>query len=127
MSDDDEFLNSSITEGEILNCIKSLKSNKSSSNDRILNEYIKHTSHIMLPVYVTFFNLVFDTGILPDAWLEGIIRPIYKNNGDPKLPENYRPITILSCFGKLFTAILNNRLNTFFTISRLARGKSGGI
>ena len=28
-------------------------------------------------------------------------------------PENYRPITILSCFGKLFTSVLNLRLNDF--------------
>ena len=45
--------------------------------------------------------------------LEGIIRPIYKNNGDANNPENYRPITILSCFGKLFTAVLNQRLTNF--------------
>ena len=89
-NDDDEILNSFITEGEILKCIKSLKSNESSSNDKIINEYIKYTSHIMLPVYVSFFNIVFDTGIIPESWLEGIIQPIYKNNGDPKLPENYR-------------------------------------
>ena len=81
----------------------------------------------MLPVYVIFFNLVFDTGILPDAWLEGIIRPIYKNNGDPKLPENYRPITILSCFGKLFTAILNNRLNTFLQYHDLLEENQAGF
>ena len=60
-----------------------------------------------------FFNLVFDCGIIPDTWLEGIIRPIYKNNGDVENPENYRPITILSCFGKLFTAVLNKRLTNF--------------
>ena len=30
---------------------------------------------------------------------------------NPKVPENYRPITILSCLGKLFTAIINKRLN----------------
>ena len=65
----------------------------------------------MLPVYVSFFNIVFDTGIIPESSLEGVIWPIYKNNGDPKLPENYRPISILICFGKLFTAILNSRLN----------------
>ena len=28
-------------------------------------------------------------------------------------PENYRPFTILSCLGKLFTLIINNRLKTF--------------
>ena len=26
---------------------------------------------------------------------------------------NFRPITILSCLGKLFTSILNDKLNTF--------------
>ena len=109
----DDFLNSSITESEILKCIKSLKNNKACSNDNILNEYIKSSAEIMMPVYVSFFNLVFNTGILPDSWLEGIIKPIYKRKGDPLQPENYRPITILSCFGKLFTSVLNIRLQTF--------------
>ena len=66
-----------------------------------------------MPLYVAFFSLIFNSGMLPDSLHEGAIRPIYKNMGDPKSPENYRPITILSCFGKLFTSILNARLNTF--------------
>ena len=64
----------------------------------------------MLPIYVSVFNIVLETGIIPDSWIEGSIRPIYKNNGNTRNPENYRPITILSCFGKLFTAVLNLRL-----------------
>ena len=64
----------------------------------------------MLPIYIYLFNLIFDTGIIPDIWLEGIIRPIYKNKGDVENPDNYRPITIFSCFSKLFTAVLNARL-----------------
>ena len=67
----------------------------------------------MMPLYVAFFNLIFNSGVLPDYRLEGAIRPIYKNKGDSKSPENYSPITILSCFGKLFTSILNARLNKF--------------
>ena len=43
----------------------------------------------------------------------GDILPNYKNKGSVNLPENYRPITLLSCLGKLFTSILNNRLNKF--------------
>ena len=59
------------------------------------------------------FNKMFDTAIIPDTWLNGVILPIYKNKRDPSLPENYRPITILSCLGKLFTSVINNRLSKF--------------
>ena len=43
----------------------------------------------------------------------GIISAIYKNKGDKSNPDNYRGITILTCFGKLFTAVLNHRLNQY--------------
>ena len=52
------------------------------------------------------FNCIFSSGIVPDSWLLGNIKPIYKNKGDPLNPKHFRPITILSCFGKLFTSIL---------------------
>ena len=81
----------------------------------------------MLPIYISLFNLVLDTGIIPDPWLEGIIRPIFKRSGDPKQPENYRPITILSCFGKLFTAILNLRLNNFLQFHNILEENQAGF
>ena len=66
-----------------------------------------------MPLYIKLFNFIFETGIIPDTWLEGKIRPIFKNKGDKMKPENFRPITILSCLSKLFTSILNNRLTKF--------------
>jgi hypothetical protein len=55
----------------------------------------------------------FKVGIIPESWLVGTIKPFYKNKGNKHYPKNFRPITILSCLGKLFTAILNNRLKTY--------------
>ena len=40
----------------------------------------------------------------------GLIIPLHKK-GDVNCVENYRGITLLSTFGKLFTRILNNRLS----------------
>ena len=67
----------------------------------------------MSETYVKLFNVIFDTGIIPEQWLLGNMIPIYKNKGDKLDPKNFRPITIISCFGKLFTSILNSRLNEF--------------
>ena len=73
---------------------------------------MKITSNQFFDIYGKLFNLIFDTGIISESWLLGTIKPFYKNIGNKKDPQNYRPITIL-CLVKLFTAILNNRLNTY--------------
>ena len=32
----------------------------------------------MLPIYISFSDLILETGIIPESWLEGVIKPIYK-------------------------------------------------
>ena len=38
--------------------IKTLKSNKTSGNDGVINEYLRVTMNIMCPIYVKLFNLI---------------------------------------------------------------------
>lgn len=106
-------INEPINDAEIQKAINHLHNGKSSGIDNIKNEHIKSTSDVMLPIYRKLFNIILDSGIIPESWSIGIIKPIYKNKGDPLKPENYRPITILSCLGKLFTLIINNRLTEY--------------
>ena len=71
-------------------------------------------------VMFCFLNkMIIDTGNIPESWLIGVIKPLYKNKSDPTFPENYRPIIILSCMGKLFTAILNTQHNTFLEVNSI--------
>lgn len=84
----------------------------------IVNEHIASTLNTFLPIYKLFFNAVFDSGLVPEEWLVGIIKPIYKNKGDPTSPENYQPITLLSCLGQgenvspfLFSLCINDLEN----------------
>ena len=107
------MLNCSITDTEIENVVRNLPNNKAVGTDCIRNEYLKSTLHLLLPSYVKICNIIFDTGIFPESWTLGVIQPVYKNKGDSKDPSNYRPISLLSCFSKVFTSILNNRLNSF--------------
>ena len=87
-----------------------LKNDKSPGYDNILNEFLKHNTHLFKITLLSIFNLLFKKGYFPDAWSVGLIIPIFKK-GDPSIPENYRGITLLSCVGKLFTSMINTRLN----------------
>lgn len=123
----EEQLNCMFTENEIEKHISCLKNSKAPSpSDNVINEYIKSTASKMVPIYANLFNRVLNTGIIPDCWLEGYIVPVFKK-GDPKEPNNYRPITLLSCLGKLFTSILNTRLTTFIEEINLLNENQAGF
>ena len=127
IDDDDNILNSSISESEIRKAISQLKNGKAPGFDGILNEHIKNSCEIFMPLYLKLFNTVFETGIFPDSWHEGKLRPIYKNKGERSNPENYRPITVLSCLSKLFTAILNARLTKFLDRYDILNDNQAGV
>ena len=106
-------LNCLFTEDEIKKSISKLKNGKAGGADEILNEHIKSTIDLMMPVYVKLFNKVVSTGEVPEDWLVGLIVPIFKQKGSKTDCNSYRGITLLSCLGKLFTSVLNERLYTF--------------
>lgn len=108
-----EELNSPFTVEEIQQVIKKLKNNKSSGLDQILNEYLKNCPVNVVKLIVKLFNLILDTGLIPEEWCKGLINPLYKNKGSIKNVDNYRGITLLSCIGKLFTSAFNFRLSLF--------------
>ena len=68
-------INKPISPSEVHCAIEKFKNNKSPDIDNILNEHIKSTSHLLLPIYTKIFNIVFDTGIVPENWAVGDIYP----------------------------------------------------
>ena len=75
-----EDIDNPISIEEVSNAIKSLKSNKAPGNDDLLNEYFICASDILSPFLCELFNTVFNAGVFPDKWLEGIIIPLHKKD-----------------------------------------------
>ena len=69
-------------------CIKKLKNNKASGCDKIINEFLKNSADIMMPIFFKLFNLILKIGIFPEKWTTDIIIPIYKKKGDKENPDN---------------------------------------
>ena len=78
LTDENEVLNTPITTQEILHAINKLHNGKATGLDKIANELIKETKNIFIPIYEKLFNLILDTGMFPEQWSTGTIKPIYK-------------------------------------------------
>ena len=91
----DELLDSEITEDEVRKATRRLKSGKAVDADQVLNEFLKSTERVILPVLVKLCNAIFNQGIFPEEWTKSIIVPLHKK-GDCDNPDNYRGISLLS-------------------------------
>ena len=104
-----EELDSRISQTEISRACKQLNTNKPPSMDNILYEYLTESIDLTVSSFEIFFNYILETGDFLKNWSKGLIISVFKN-GDQSDPSNYRGKALISCFAKLFTVILNNRL-----------------
>ena len=105
-----DLIDNEITLEELNTSIKGLKRDKSCGNDGIVNEFIINAPLYVKDFLLLLFNTILSLEYMPDKWCIGTIVPIFKS-GDKGEVNNYRGITLLSIVCKLFTKIMNSRLN----------------
>ena len=121
------FINDPFSVDEVRVCIRKLKNGKAAGVDNVLNEFIKYCPVELYPVFTLLFNMVLETGFVPTIWAIGIINALYKNKGSKDDVDNYRGITLLSCLGKLFTSLINNRLYDYLTRENMLGNEQAGF
>ena len=104
-----EELDKYITQEEIKQYVKNLARNKSPGRDNLLNEYFIECIDLFVEPIEIFFNEILNSVFFPSHWIEGILIPLHKK-GSTEDTNNYRGITLISCLGKLFTSVINQRL-----------------
>ena len=113
-----ECLDKEISIDELEKALGKLKRNKSHGLDDILNEFLIFSSDILKIVILKLFNTLLEISYFPSIWASGEMIPVFKS-GDPNVSSNYRGITLISCIGKLFTNILNERLNEWAELNEV--------
>ena len=90
-----------ISQQSILDIIKSLNVNKAHGTDNISGHMIQLCGDkITLPLSIIFVNII-NTGIFPTLWKSGNVTPIHKKDSK-RVINNYRPISLLPLFAKIF-------------------------
>ena len=108
---------------EIIDIIKELSSNKSSD---LPIPVIKHCANILSPVLSKFYNRFMRLGIFPNILKTGIVSPVLKK-GNPQLLENYRPISTLPIFSKIFEKLIYSRLYDYLIAKNVLYEKQFGF
>ena len=105
----DNIFDRPITAEEIMLALRKLKSKKAAGTDKIIGELLKYASDFVLPFFVKFLNRIFDRGLFPIQWTESIILPLFKK-GNVNEPGNYRGISLCNISSKIYSFIINKRL-----------------
>lgn len=115
-----------ITPDEISNVLNNMQNKKSTGFDNISIKALKYISRFIIYPLCFIFNLSIKLGTFPDKLKYALIIPLHKK-GDPELVENYRPITLLCCFSKLFEKIVQNRIMNFVNSFKLLSERQHGF
>ena len=96
-------------EVEIEKALKEMKKNKAPGNDQLTSDIIRLGGSEAVKQITAIFNNILHTQKIPPEWKEAKIIILFKK-GDRKDIKNYRPISLLSHLYKLFTRVLQKRM-----------------
>ena len=112
------------SESEFFSAVKSLKNNKSPSFDMVTNEMLKVARPVVGRQLLYIFNAVLATNKVPSIWKDNILTPLHKS-GPLSDPDNFRGITVGSCVCKLFSKLLNKRLENKVNTDNMVSQQQG--
>lgn len=108
--DQREILNKPITTTELDAALKKLKSNKTPGPYGIPGELYKAVQGILGEKMLEVYNEALEDTKIPQSWTEALITIIHKDETDPQLIQNNRPISLLNTDYKIFAIIIAERL-----------------
>lgn len=115
-----------LTEAEIISHISSLKNNSASGHDRVSVGIIKYSHAEILKPLLHIINLCFEVGCVPSQFKTSIVVPVHKSGSKADV-GNYRPISLISNFAKIFEKSLKIRLVNHFKANNIISSHQYGF
>ena len=103
-----------VSENEIGNLLSNLNARKSSQKIDIPIKKIKDNLGTFSQVMTVYFNDTVHTSKFSSAMKLADFIPVFKKN-EQSIKVNYRPVSLLPIFSKIFEKILHDQILAYFT------------
>lgn len=120
-----KFQLNALSSEELKSIIKKMKNKHSSGIDGISNSLIRQTCDEIIEPLKFIINNSIKTGVFPDSLKTAVIVPIYKG-GDEACYGNYRPISVITSFSKIFEMAFCSQLMEFLLESAFFKKSQHG-
>ena len=112
---------------KISKIIKNLDNNKAPGVDNITNTIIKYLEPSLKILLHEMYNFSYEHSYFPKRWKTAKITMIYKNKGSKFDPSNYRPISLLPQFGKIFEKLISDKLYLWCDMNNILNQEQSGF
>ena len=124
--DENNILIKPVRASDIINIIKGFK-NKAPGISGINKQILSQLPPNAIERYSVLTNLTLSMGYYPTAYKNGELIFTPKQGKDPRLPENYSPITLLEVPGKILECIINDRFMHFCETNNISSQQQFGF
>jgi hypothetical protein len=115
------------TPAELNTILNRLKIKKAPGLDQVPNAALKEISKKTVRLMAHVFNAILLMGYFPKQFKESKIIVFQKPGKDPQFPQNYRPISLLSCVSKVLERLILERINNFLESNNIIQDEQFGF
>ena len=121
-----ELTDVAVTESDVREALEEIKEGSAPGPDRISTKLIQELKEELLKPLTILFRKSMQEAKIPDKWRDAIVSPIFKK-GSKTEPGNYRPVSLISVFGKTLERIVKKRLVQHIETNSLLRDTQHGF
>ena len=115
-----------VTVEEVRKHLLAVDVNKALGPDKISPYTLHRCANQLAGPLTSLFQTCLQQRTWPKIWKSANVVAVHKNKSKT-LPENYRPISLLSSVGKIYEKVLVNRMTKFFDLNHLLNTRQFGF
>ena len=108
----EQFQFNSVTTSEIYKLLKNIDDKKATGTDKIPPKLVKISAEVLSQPLADAINNSISKGVFPDNAKIASVSPIDKQSDDKNKVSNFRPVSVLNTFSKIYESVIKNQLNS---------------